>query len=170
MELLTLVLTLNNFQFKGEDYLQVGGTAMGTRVAPSYANVFMSQFEEKHVYTYRLKPLARYRYIDDVFCIWQHGDIELNNFVAHLNNTHDTIKFSMETSKVEIGFLDTMVKGPSINYIRIFSRFLDPPTPPVAHSMHLNDPPPPLLRTSSQKSETPPFFPVLLRMKGKYFS
>ena len=35
-------------------------------------------------------------------------------------------------------------KGPSINYIRIFSRFLDPPTPPVAHSTHLNDPPPPL--------------------------
>ena len=110
MELLNLVLTLNNFQFKGEDYLQVGGTAMGTRVAPSYANIFMSQFEEKHVYTYRLKPLAWYRYIDDVFCIWQHGDIELNNFVEHLNNTHDTIKFSMETSKVEISFLDTMVK------------------------------------------------------------
>ena len=110
MELLNLVLTLNNFQFKGEDYLQVGGTAIGTRLAPSYANVFMSQFEEKHVYTYRLKPLAWYRYIDDVFCIWQHGDIELNNFVEHLNNTHDTIKLSMETSKVEISFLDTMVK------------------------------------------------------------
>ena len=35
-------------------------------------------------------------------------------------------------------------KGPSINYIRIFSRFLDPPTPLVALSTHLNDPPPPL--------------------------
>ena len=55
-------------------------------------------------------------------------------------------------------------KGPSNNYIRKFSRFLDPPTPPVAHSMHLNDPPP-LLRTSSQESETPPpppFFNCLL--------
>ena len=47
---------------------------------------------------------------DNVFCIWQHGDIELSNFVEHLNSTHDTIKFSMETSKVEISLLDTMVK------------------------------------------------------------
>ena len=83
---------------------------MGMRVAPSYANIFVSQFEEKYVYTYRLKPLAWYRYIDDVFCIWQHGDSELKNVVEHLNNTHDTIKFSMETSKVEISFLDSMVK------------------------------------------------------------
>ena len=83
---------------------------MGTRVAPLYANIFTSQFEEKHVYTYGLKPLAWYRYIDNVFCIWQHGDIELKNFVKHLNNTHGTIKFSMETSKVEISFLDPMVK------------------------------------------------------------
>ena len=35
---------------------------------------------------------------------------ELHNFVEHLNNMHYTIKFSMETSKVEISFLDTMVK------------------------------------------------------------
>ena len=110
MEPLNWVLTLNIFQFNGENYQQVGGTAMGIRVAPSYANIFMSQFEEKHVYTYRLKPLAWYRYIDNVFCIWQHGDTELNNFVKHLNNMHDTIKFSMETSRVEISFLDTMVK------------------------------------------------------------
>ena len=52
---------------------------------------------KKYVYTYRLKPLAWYRYIDDVFCIWQHGDSKLKNFVEHLNNTHDTIKFLMET-------------------------------------------------------------------------
>ena len=35
-------------------------------------------------------------------------------------------------------------QGPSINYVRIFSRFLDPPTHPVALSTHLKDPPPPL--------------------------
>ena len=57
MELLNHVLTLNNFQFNGENYLQLGGTAMGTRVAPSYAKIFMSQFEE-NVYTYWLNLLA----------------------------------------------------------------------------------------------------------------
>ena len=35
-----LVLTLNAFQFEDRFYLQKHGTAMGTRMAPSYANVF----------------------------------------------------------------------------------------------------------------------------------
>ena len=39
--LLQHVLHMNNFQFNGENYLQIGGMAMGTRVAPSYANLFM---------------------------------------------------------------------------------------------------------------------------------
>lgn len=34
-KLLTLVLEKNNFSFNGRHYLQVGGTAMGTRVAPT---------------------------------------------------------------------------------------------------------------------------------------
>ena len=36
LELLKLVLHKNNFQFNGEHYLQIVGTAMGTKVAPSY--------------------------------------------------------------------------------------------------------------------------------------
>ena len=46
VELLAQVLSLNNFQFDGQNYLQIGGTAMGTRVAPTYANIFMSDLEE----------------------------------------------------------------------------------------------------------------------------
>ena len=50
--MLDMVLTMNNFRFDGNHYLQTAGTAMGTRVAPTYANIFMSDFEERHVYTY----------------------------------------------------------------------------------------------------------------------
>ena len=42
-----LVLELNNFQFENKHYLQVKGTAMGTRMAPSYANLFMACLEQK---------------------------------------------------------------------------------------------------------------------------
>ena len=110
MEMLNQVLTMNSFQFNGTNYLQIGGTAMGTRVAPSYANIFMSYFEDKYVYNYHLQPLVWYRYIDDVFCIWQHGETELNEFVKHLNTVHGTIKFTTESSLTEISFLDTMVQ------------------------------------------------------------
>jgi hypothetical protein len=49
VKMLDMVLKYNNFQFNGTNYLQVGGTAMGTRVAPSLANTFMDDFEHKHV-------------------------------------------------------------------------------------------------------------------------
>ena len=47
---LFLILTLNNFVFNGINYLQTKGCAMGTKCAPSYANIFMGTFEEHHIY------------------------------------------------------------------------------------------------------------------------
>ena len=46
---LKLILTLNNFVFNGINYLQKKGCAMGTKCAPSYANIFMGWFEEKFI-------------------------------------------------------------------------------------------------------------------------
>ena len=54
-ELLEVVLTNNYFEFIGTYYHQMSGTAMGTKWAPSYANLFMTKFEEKYVYTYPLQ-------------------------------------------------------------------------------------------------------------------
>ncbi len=98
VEVLEAVLTLNNFQFNDENYLQVGGTAMGTKVAPSLANVFMGDFEEKYIYSYEKQPIFYKRFLDDLILIWTHGRDELNKFLEHLNNCHETIKFTMEAS------------------------------------------------------------------------
>ena len=51
VELLSLVLTLNNFKFNDEHNLQIGGMAIGTRLAPSFASIYMDFFEEKHVWS-----------------------------------------------------------------------------------------------------------------------
>ena len=56
IELLELVLTNNHFEFNGKYYHQLSATAMGTKLAPSYANLSMTTFEETYVYTYPLKP------------------------------------------------------------------------------------------------------------------
>ena len=107
--LLGLVLKRNNFQFNGINYLQVGGTAMGTKVAPSFAITYMGAFEEKYVYTYRLQPLMYLRYIDDVFIIWQHGEKELKEFFTYLNSSSPHIKLTTESSTKQIAFLDSRV-------------------------------------------------------------
>ena len=64
---LELVLTNNHFEFNGKYYYQLSGTAMGAKLAPSYANIFMTKFEEKYVYTYPLQPKLWRRFIDDIF-------------------------------------------------------------------------------------------------------
>ena len=108
--LLRMVLTMNNFEFNGEHYLQTGGTAMGTRVAPSFANLFMADFEEKYVYTHEYQPHWWKRYIDDIFMIWTLGQEKLDIFISFLNSCHPNIKFTHETSTTCLSFLDTNVK------------------------------------------------------------
>lgn len=47
LKLLEINLKCNDFEFIGECYLQIKGTAMGKRFAPSYANIFMADWEEQ---------------------------------------------------------------------------------------------------------------------------
>jgi len=110
IKLLELVLYKNNFDFNSHHYLQIGGTAMGTRVAPSFANLFMANFEKMLVYPYTPKPTIWLRYIDDIFLIWEHGQTQLDQFLEHLNGCHPTIKFTSDISTKEINFLDTTVR------------------------------------------------------------
>jgi hypothetical protein len=125
IKLLDYVLKYNNFQFNGTNYLQVGGTAMGTKVAPSLANAFMDDFEHKHVYNYHNKPIFWKRYIDDIFCIWTKGQEELQLFVDHLNNCHNSIKFTVEKSTSHVNFLDTVI---SLDNNRLISDLYTKPT------------------------------------------
>ena len=82
---------------------------MGTRVAPSLANVFMSEFEENYVYTYNPPPDFFIRYLDDCLIGWSHGREEFDKFVEYLNSRLDNIKFTAEISEKAVPFLDIMV-------------------------------------------------------------
>ena len=109
VHLLEHVLYMNNFDFNRNHYLQVGGTAMGTKVAPSFANIFMADFEETWVYSYPTQPLIWLRYIDDIFLVWDKGRDSLVEFLDHLNTCHHSIKFTSDISDTTINFLDTSV-------------------------------------------------------------
>ncbi|XP_013782192.1 uncharacterized protein LOC106466450 [Limulus polyphemus] len=47
VDLAKLVITLNGFEFNNEFYTQTKGTAIGTKMAPNYANVFMGDLETR---------------------------------------------------------------------------------------------------------------------------
>ena len=79
------ILENNVFSFNDEYILQVCGTAMGTRMAPCNANIFMAELEENCLSGYPYRPLAYYRYIHDIFIIWSRGLDLLHNFINSIN-------------------------------------------------------------------------------------
>jgi len=109
--LLEKVLRLNNFTFNDEHFIQIKGTAMRTRVAPNFANVYMGRFEENFVYKteWSNHVIIWVRFIDDIFLIWKGDRDSLTEFTDHLNNAAPSIKFTHEISTNSVTFLDTTV-------------------------------------------------------------
>ncbi|KAM9311570.1 uncharacterized protein PAF06_009397 [Gastrophryne carolinensis] len=112
LQLLHIILHKNYFLFDQQFYFQIQGTAMGSNVAPSYANLYMSNYETKYVYTstdYHSHVLLWLRYLDDIFILWQGTAEALSNFHLYLNQCLPTISFSLEHSTRSIHFLDVLV-------------------------------------------------------------
>ena len=93
---------------------------MGTICAPSYANIVMSEFEEKHIYPLiKNKSVIYLRYVDDIFIVWIKSDSELRHFMNERNQKHQSIKFDFKFSKESIEFLGTLVYVDSKNRLQI---------------------------------------------------
>ena len=108
-EMLKLILQENSFQFIGNNYLQTHGTAMGTKMAVAFANIFMADIETKMISQSKTKPIEWKRFIDDIFSLWDSDKKEINLFIEQANNFHPTIKFTAEISDNETTFLDTII-------------------------------------------------------------
>lgn len=81
-----LGLNLKNyfFTYDGAVYHQRRGTAMGTRVAPSFANLFMGKFEEIFIYAdsnpFKKNIKLYKRYINDLIFLWLGDEKEALEF------------------------------------------------------------------------------------------
>ena len=107
--MIRMILTMNTFEFNDEFYVQKHGTAIGTKMAPAYANLFMGRFEKQALEGAKIKPYVWWRYRDDIFMIWTGNEDELREFIEYLNNLHPTIKFTSEQSSSSVAFFDTTV-------------------------------------------------------------
>ena len=118
LQAIDLILTNNFFQFNNKIFLQTSGTAMGTKMAPIYANLTIGFLETKLYDTVKTKmPTITSnriyrewkRYLDDCFIIWKDDNHLLECFLEILNNLHPAIHFTIETSSNSIPFLDVLV-------------------------------------------------------------
>ena len=107
--LMRIILEHNIFEFAGKMYRQKCGTAMGTKFAPTFANLFMDSVEQEFLAKCTRKPQTWKRYIDDIFMIWTHGREELKNFITHLNSHHPNLTFTWEAHEQQIDFLDAHI-------------------------------------------------------------
>ena len=92
-EMLSMILLEISFQFNEKDYLQNHGTAMGTKMAVAFTNIFMAKIEKEILRQRSIKPIFWKRFIDDVISVWDTSRNEIEEFLLQANNFHSTIKF-----------------------------------------------------------------------------
>ena len=115
LKLLELSLKNNDFLFNNEIYLQTSGTAMGKKFAPSYANIFMAEWETEALNKCYLKPSMYLRYLDDIFILWDHGLEQFHTFFEIINTHNPAVKLTHRIEKQSIDYLDiTTFKGPNL--------------------------------------------------------
>ena len=83
---------------------------MGTKMGPSYANLFVGYVEHKIFNQYNgPKPELYRRYIDDCIGATSSSREDLNQFITAVNSFHPALKYTWEISDTSLAFLDIKV-------------------------------------------------------------
>ena len=102
-----LILTRNYFSFGDNHYKQINGAAMGTKMGPGYANLFVGFMENKIFSNYRgPKPDLYKRYIDDCVGATSSSREDLNQLNNSVNSFNPALKYTWEISENSLAFLD----------------------------------------------------------------
>ena len=104
--MMDFILENNNFEFNGQHYTQIDGTAIGSKLGRNYACTYLGAWEEELASKTEKKPLRFWRYIDDIGGIWEYGDEELVKFQTCANTIPENIEVVWRHSQKELEFLD----------------------------------------------------------------
>ena len=121
MRLMMLVLGANIFEFDNELWIQKYGTAIGTRAAPTLANLFMGEWEKALLEGWKGTMVEFFRrYIDNLFFIWHGTQEELMDFVTFANSILPSINVTVDYDfeNRSVNYLDMKVLIDEEGYIR----------------------------------------------------
>lgn len=107
-----ILLTLDHayFKFHNSYYKQISGLSMGSPLSPILSNIFMELIEFYHIFPqFKNNNIKWFRYVDDIFALIP-KDININTVLNFINNIHENINFTVETSQNDsLPFLDILI-------------------------------------------------------------
>ena len=110
-KIIDFILAHNYFELNDKSYIQAHGTAMRTKMAPTYANILCETLRNICWITAQTNLF----YIDDIFVIWQHDENKLEQFHAYVNSMHPNINLTLTSSAANIPYLDVSVSFDGTN-------------------------------------------------------
>ena len=101
--------TSGEFLYQDKLYRQTDGVAMGSPLAPTLANLFLAHLENDFLKSCDA-PIAYWRYVDDIFCVFDVSKQKPDTFLNLLNSQHDNLSFTIDVGPKALPFLDIQVE------------------------------------------------------------
>ena len=101
--------------FDNEIYQQIYGLSMGSSIAPTLTNIFMSNLEQNLLRNCpsEFKPLFYRRYVEDTFVLFKNIE-HAEEFKTYINSCHPSINFTMDKEQdCKLSFLDVNIERTS---------------------------------------------------------
>ena len=100
--------TSGEFLYKDKIFKQVDGVAMGSPLVLTLANLFMAHYEQQWLSS-PSAPIHYFRYVDDIFCIFDKDRQNHMDFLSFLNTQHPNLQFTADVGPDSLPFLDVYV-------------------------------------------------------------
>ena len=105
LKVLELIMRNSYVQADGGIYRQKNGTAMGTAVAPAFANLYLHYKLRSVIKKYQKYIAIQLRYVDDGFMVIR-GDIQLAKSIVNDLDKHSNLNLTLEGAGDSATFMD----------------------------------------------------------------